>query len=345
MGRRAEENLAINDFWKIVDRHQPDIIFVWHAIGLPKLIFQEAEKSPNIEVVYYLADYQPEIGDEYISYWESKPANLAKRILKQSLSNYALRILDDEGKPIKLNYKHTICVSDFVRERLVSGGFIPSSAIVIHNGIDLSEFEAPDKDQAVFKSEEIRCLLAGRVIHNKGVHTVVDAFARLDFDSLPIAISLTILGDGPDDYLNFIKNKIRQNNLHEKIQLKPPVARSQMPNVLRDHNVLILSSEYDEPLARSIQEAMAMGLLVIGTTTGGSGELLVDKQTGLVFMPGDSKSLADQIIFAAKNPDLVNDLQIAGKNEIEQHFNIQRTVLEIENYFMELMSREKIQAS
>jgi glycosyltransferase involved in cell wall biosynthesis len=115
-----------------------------------------------------------------------------------------------------------------------------------------------------------------------------------------------------------------------------------MPDVLADHNVLILPSEYDEPLARSIQEGMAMGLLVIGTTTGGSGELLVDKQTGLVFNPGDSRSLADQIVFAAQHPDRVNDLQNTGRQEVEQHFNIQRTVLEIEAYLTELLAGRNI---
>ena len=88
-----------------------------------------------------------------------------------------------------------------------------------------------------------------------------------------------------------------------------------------------------------------MGLLVIGTTTGGSGELLIHKQTGLVFNPGDSKSLADQITFAALHTDLVKDFQNAGKQEIERHFNIQRTVLEIDAYLTGLMASEEFEES
>ena len=342
IGRGKKEKHAITDFRRIVDEHRPDIVFIWHAIGLPKTLFKEAEYSNQYEVVYFLADYQPEIGDEYISYWRGKPANPVIRVLKETISKLAQEMLENEGKPIRLSYQHAICVSEYVRDRLVSGGYIPSTAVVIHNGVDLSEFKAPGKDQAIASSDEMRCLIAGRIIPNKGIHTVVDAFAMLDFKSLPSKICLIILGDGPANYLNLIKEKITQYKLQERIQIKSPVSRSQMPDVLADHNVLILPSEYDEPLARSIQEGMAMGLLVIGTTTGGSGELLVHKRTGLVFNPGDSESLAEQIVFAAQHPNLVKELQDAGRQEIEQHFNIQSTVKEIEAYLTELLTREKL---
>ncbi|MFC1922888.1 glycosyltransferase family 4 protein [Chloroflexota bacterium] len=343
ISRRKKEKLAMNDFKRIVDEHQPDIVFIWHAIGLPKTLFKEAEYSKQHEVVYYLADYQPEIGNEYINYWRGKPANPVIRGLKEILSKFAQEMLENEGKPIRLSYQHAICVSEYVRNRLVTGGYIPSSAVVIHNGVDLSEFKAPGKDQAIASSDGLRCLVAGRIIPNKGIHTVVDAFAMLDIDSLPSKIGVTILGDGPVNYLNLIKDKIAQNNLQEQIQIKLPVPRSQMPEILANHNVLILPSEYDEPLARSIQEGMAMGLLVIGTTTGGSGELLVHKRTGLVFNPGDSESLAEQIVFAAQHPNLVKKFQFAGRQEIEQHFNIQRTVLEIEAYLIKLLAGEKLE--
>lgn len=331
-GRRQKEFQAISDFRQIIHDHAPEVIFVWHAIGLPKVLFQEAESSSMHEVVYYLADYQPEIGDEYISYWEGKPANPVIRLLKGSLAKYALKKLDSEGKPITLDYKQTICVSNYVRDRLVFGGFIPSSAVVIHNGVDLSEFEASGESTSISINEELRCLVAGRIIPNKGIHTIIDAFASLEYQELPTNLSLTILGDGPTNYVNLIHNKIYQNKLQDRITIMPPIPRSEMPGFLAEYNVLILASEYDEPLARSIQEAMAMGLLVIGTTTGGSGELLVNNQTGLVFETGSYKSLADQINYAATNPELMEELQKAGKKAIADNFNIQRTVLEIEKY-------------
>ena len=338
LGRRSREKQAIKYFRQIVNEHHPEVIFIWHAIGLPKSLLKEAEKTDNTTVVYYLADYQPEIGDEYINYWKGSPGNAMVGVLKWPLSQLALTMLVREGKPIRLDYPHAICVSKYVRDRLVSGGYIPDTAVVIHNGVDLEEFSPPGNGRLIPEDKHLRCLVAGRIIPNKGIHTVVDAFSLLNMDTLPGKVSLTILGDGPKDYLDLLKEKIHQHKLHEFIEIKSPVPRSQMPSILAEHEALILSSEYDEPLARSIQEAMALELLVIGTVTGGSGELLIHERTGLVFNPGDPKSLAEQIDLAARNPELVDELRKAGRKEIEGHFNIQRTVLEIEEYLMDLIS-------
>lgn len=336
-GRRAREKQAIKDFRRIISEHQPEIIFIWHAIGLPKSLLKEAEDSRNTNVVYYLADYQAEIGEEYIEFWNGGSSNVFFRVFKPPLSRMALAILSREGKPIRLNYQHAICVSKYVRERLVSGGYIPETAVVVHNGVDLEIFSAPGNGRLIPEGERLRCLVAGRIIPNKGIHTIVDAFSLLDIKSLPRQVSLTIIGEGPKDYLDFLTSKIRQYELEELIQFRSPVPRSQMPAILAEHEALILSSEYDEPLARSIQEAMALELLVIGTVTGGSGELLVHDQTGFVFNAGDAQSLAKQIDRAARNRELVEKLRKAGRREIERHFNIERTVLEIEKYLMDLV--------
>lgn len=339
--RRGRERRALINLKHIVDSHQPEIIFIWHTIGLPKSLLKETENSNKHEVIYYLADYQPEIGDEYIAYWASKLENSIVRILKIPFSKVALAMLESEGKPIKLGYPHVICVSKYVRDRLVSGGFIPNTAVIIHNGVDLTEFVPKDDGQLDSSGDPIRYLVAGRIIPNKGVHTVVDAFALLDLDSLPGKVTLTILGDGPEDYVRKIKAKINKYGLNDIIKINAPIPRSKMPDLLSWHDVLILPSEYDEPLARSIQEAMAMEMLVIGTTTGGSGELLVHECTGLVFDPRNAKSLAEQITRAAQNPKLMNEIRIAGREEIEQNFNIQKTISEIESYLSEVLARRK----
>lgn len=340
LGRRAREKQALQLFRQILDEHHPEIIFIWHAIGLPKSLLEEAENTENTIVVYYLADYQAEIGDEYIEYWKGGAGNAVTRVLKWPLSQLALAMLSREGKPIHLDHQHAICVSKYVRDRLVSGGHIPETAVVIHNGVDLEEFSAPGNGRLIPADERLRFLVAGRIIPNKGIHTVVEAFSLLDIQSLPRRVSLTIIGDGPQDYLDLLAKKIHQHELGEYIQFRSPVPRSQMPALLAEHEALILSSEYDEPLARSIQEAMASELLVIGTLTGGSGELLEHDRTGLVFTAGNADSLAQQIIRAARSHELVEKLRKAGRIEIERRFNIERTVVEIEKYLLDLVARE-----
>jgi glycosyltransferase involved in cell wall biosynthesis len=151
---------------------------------------------------------------------------------------------------------------------------------------------------------------------------------------------LTILGDGPADYMNYLRQRVTALGMQDLVDFVAPVQRTQMPEILAQHDVLLLPSEYSEPIARSMQEAMAMGLLVIGTTTGGSGELLGDERNGLVFPPADVQSLATQVARALNTPGLRARLASQGQQDVRAHFDIQMTVEKIEDYLMQQSERE-----
>jgi glycosyltransferase involved in cell wall biosynthesis len=108
------------------------------------------------------------------------------------------------------------------------------------------------------------------------------------------------------------------------------VARAQAPHVLAEHDVLIFPSEWEEPFARSVLEGMAAGLTVIGSTTGGTGEILVEGQTGLTFTAGDSQELARQIGRLAQDPALRRRLAANGRSIVTRRFTLQRMVDELE---------------
>jgi glycogen synthase len=342
LGRRSREKQAVANLCRLVAEFIPDILFVWHAIGLPKIMLKEAESWERPMVVYYLADYQAEIGDEYMEYWKRQSYQSLAVLTKGPLSVLARSMLSREGKPIHLQYQHAICVSGYVRQRLVSGGFIPESSIVIHNGVDLSQFNFKETQLDRQLTSTLRFIVAGRIIPNKGIHTIIDAFVLLSERPEIEKMSLTILGDGQAEYIESLKRKILEHGLEKFIQFQASVPRDAMPDVLSRYDGLILASEYDEPLARAIQEAMAMELLVVGTVTGGSGELLVNERTGLVFQAGDPHSLAAQLIKAVREPDLVNRLREAGRREVEENFTIQGTVIRVEEYLFACSNRQSM---
>jgi glycosyltransferase involved in cell wall biosynthesis len=102
--------------------------------------------------------------------------------------------------------------------------------------------------------------------------------------------------------------------------------------------VLLFPSIWPEPLARVVQEAMASGLVVIGTTTGGTPELLREGETGLTFPAEDATALAHQIGRLAADPALYNRLALAARHTVETSFTEQRMVDEIERYFAGLLA-------
>lgn len=343
VGRRQRERRAVAHLRQLVGKFRPDVIFIWHYIGLPRALLLETEQMPNLTVAYYLAGYHPELPNEYIAYWHLPPVHWTAKLLKRPLTKLALYLLAREGKFLSLRYENVICVSKYVRHRLVSQGLISANAVVIHNGVDLSSFSPDMHNGPGFASAGLRCLVAGGVVPEKGIHTAIDALARLQAQDEPAGITLTILGDGPVEYLEYLRKKVYVSCLQNVVEFRPPVPREQMPKVLAHYNILILPSEYDEPLARAMQEAMAMGLLVIGTTTGGSGELLMHERTGLVFEPGNPGSLASQLRRALDEPELAARLAEVGQKKVIERFNIQRTIEQIEGYLLGLVESKRRQ--
>ncbi len=336
VGRRRRERQAQQVLQQTCQEFQPEVIFVWQSLGLPRGLLQVVESLPDTPVAYYLADYSPELPDEYIAYWEAPATHHFPKWVKRPLAQVALKLLQHEGKPIMLKYANTICVSEYLRQRLVAPGLIADEAVVIHNGVDLQYFSRGERELPAFAVAGLRCLIAGRVVPDKGIHTVIQALGELA-DQIPHnRIRLTILGSGPEVYSEQLHELVREQQLQTRVEFQAPVPRDQMPQVMTNYNVLLLASEYAEPLARSMQEAMALGLLVIGTTTGGSGELLRHEQTGLAFAAGNPTSLAEQLYRASREPVSAARLARAGQAVVKTEFNIQRTIEQIETYLLNL---------
>jgi len=334
VGRRQREREAVAHLMHLVDGFQPQVIFIWHAIGLPRVLLRAAEQQPGVVTAYYLAGYLPELPDEYTAYWQADPVRGSARLFKRLLAKAALAMLRREGKPILLKYEHVICVSGYVQQRLVDQGLIPAGSVVVHNGVDVCRFASSRLGRSFDGGLKLLC--AGRLEPDKGAHHVIEALGLLDRNQRDFVDHLAIVGDGQPEYLAQLQTLVKQYGLSDRVHFTPPVARDRMPQLLDDFDVLVLPSAL-EALSRMMQEAMAMGLLVIGTTTGGSGELLVHEQTGLMFKAGNAQSLARQLESAITHPDLAARLATAGQEWVRESFRIDQTVDSIEDYLQKLV--------
>jgi glycosyltransferase involved in cell wall biosynthesis len=103
-----------------------------------------------------------------------------------------------------------------------------------------------------------------------------------------------------------------------------------MAGIYNQHQVLLFPSIWEEPFSITILEAMACGLAVIGTTTGGSREILVDGENSLTFAAGDSKALAGQIERIMIDPDLRSNISKVGERLVREKFTLDRMADQIE---------------
>ena len=83
-------------------------------------------------------------------------------------------------------------------------------------------------------------------------------------------------------------------------------------------------------MARSVMEAMAAKLLVIGSEVGGQMEMLQNGVNSLTFSAGDAEGLARQIALALADPELRVRLAAAGQALVLSDFTLDRMVDRIE---------------
>ncbi len=194
----------------------------------------------------------------------------------------------------------------------------------------------PRAEGRLSSNRPLRLLYFGRLIADKGVHTAVEAMAHLASVGLGDKVTLSIVGHGHPDYEAELLRQIRERGLTERVTFAGQVLRREIPAWLRWHDVCLFTSIWPEPMARSVMEAMAAGLLVIGSRTGGQVEMLQEGINALTFAPGDSPALATQIRKALMEPELRKRLAEQGRRTVAQRFSLTRMVDEMETFLEEI---------
>jgi glycosyltransferase involved in cell wall biosynthesis len=194
--------------------------------------------------------------------------------------------------------------------------------VCIYNGIDLSRFNnLPSPDQVAQQ-------ILGRKKGDSFIGAMVGAFEdRKDYDTLIRAavklcsaqknVIFLLIGEG--SLMSSIKEQVPAEILNTQIHFLG--SRSDIEAILQIADVGLLITPC-EGISNSIIEYMASGKPVIASREGGTGELVIEKETGFLV---DQKAV-DQIIekmhlFMA-NPELANNMGIKGRQRIEEHFDI-----------------------
>jgi glycogen synthase len=331
--RQHQENLAILEATN--RQFKPDLIFVWGMWALSQALPALAERLLPGRVVYYLSDYWPSAVDMHTAYWQSPANHWLMRLPRRWLGRLARASLARAGRPA-LQFEHAICVSARVRELLVTAGVPIRQARIIHGGTDVERFSGGGARD--FQSPILKLLYAGQLVRHKGVHTAVEALAKLVHERGITQLTLTLVGSGHPEYEASLRNLVERLGLDAHVTWLPAVTKDKMPAVMRQHDVLVFPSIYEEPLARLTQEAMASGLVVVGTTTGGTKEILTEGETGLTFAPEDADGLADCVARLFTDRGLCRRLGPAGRQVVLEHFTLDRMATEIEAYLGECLT-------
>ncbi|MCM2374830.1 GT4 family glycosyltransferase PelF [Aporhodopirellula aestuarii] len=213
-----------------------------------------------------------------------------------------------------------VSVCDDGTRLTVREGISPQRTSTICNGVDLSRFEnvGPRADGPV--------TLVARLSEEKDVANLIRAMA-IAIDSSK-ALRLRIIGDGSE--------RAKLETLTQSLGLERVVEflgrRSDVADLLAQASVFVLPSR-SEGISLTLLEAMARGLPVVATSVGGTPEVVVDGETGLLVPAGDVVALADAIVELNQHAEAAAEMGRQGRKRVEQHFTIERMVHEYERLY------------
>ena len=260
-----------------------------------------------------------EEGDGFLS-WRDNLRRAKKRYnpLRNILIRYYLSFVDK-----------IIAVSEALKKVLEQNGI--KKVMVVHNGIETKEWEVSEEKIEEFKKvrgweDKKLILFGGRLSEGKGARKVIEAMKVVEKEALQVI--LLVLGK-KDWYAKEIEGLAEKEGVGEKVVMTGWISGETLKEAMGASEVVCVPSAYLDPLPTVVLEAMAAGKPVVGTCWGGTSEMVVDRETGLIVDPRNTEDLAQALLEIITKKERAKKMGIAGKERVRREFDLESKSEEI----------------
>jgi glycosyltransferase involved in cell wall biosynthesis len=215
-----------------------------------------------------------------------------------------------------------IALTEFARTKFIDGG-IPEDLISVKPNF-------VDPDPGYREGTGTYALFVGRVSEEKGLSTLLSAWARLS------DIPLRIVGDGPFMEEAVERLKRSGSRVVEFLGRRP---RSEVMELLKGARLLVFPSELYEGFPMALVEAFACGVPVIASRLGGSAEIVDDGRTGLLFEPGNAENLAEVVASLWAEPDALARMGRDARALYREKYSAEKNYQKLMNIYEKAMRR------
>ena len=200
---------------------------------------------------------------------------------------------------------HYISPSRFLKNKVGEMG-LKGEVAYLPNCVDVGGFEPG------YEWQERSIVYVGRLSHEKGVKTLIDAVKSFK------GVRLKIIGDGP--LKADLEEKVKNENIGNVVFLGYRTGQD-LHDQIRNSMFLAIPSEWYENNPRTVIEAFALGKPVVGARIGGIPELVRDWENGLTHTSGDVNDLREKINLMLDNSDKIPEMGKAAREYVEQELN------------------------
>lgn len=281
-----------------------------HIFGIwrPKIIFAflQAKKQKKKIIISPLGALEP---------WSMSQKKIKKliawKVYQKNMLNYS-------------DYIHA--TSDTEKENILNKS-INTPIKVIPHGTKIYDTLLEKKSQNIKKA-----VFFSRIHEKKGLLELVECWSRIN----PKNWQLNIYGPVSNtDYLNQIKNKILNTQLHNKINIHNPIFdREKKINTMSDSSLFLLPSK-SENFGMSILEALSFGIPVL-TTTETPWEKLNKFNAGMV-IKFSKENLMSALNFLLKMDEKkLYEIGNNGREYAKKYYDIEKIIKEYIAFYKSL---------
>lgn len=328
-------------FWEvqnqlILERHlnefRPDLVYFWNMIRISISAVTQVYQR-GLPAAWYASDEGICVAEK-MDLWlrcisQKGKGRLGRAAGKMTKLIFSSPRWKSHWPPPVLPELH--CTSRFIAERVQNTGIKSKGMHVIPWGIPDELFHHSKRcSDAEKDATRIKFMFAGRLVPQKGIHTAIKAFILFCKNHPSIDASFIVAGAGPDDFVNKLKEEVRNAGLEHKVIFNGKLERAELLSLYGSVDVFVFASEWEEPFAIAPLEAMASGCAVIATLTGGSPELFRDGENALTFEAGNSGELAERMSRIALDSPFRKKLAASAREIIGRQYLMSAMVDNIE---------------
>lgn len=215
-----------------------------------------------------------------------------------------------------------------MKDRFFNSFLIRGKITFIPHGVDTEVFQQSDKAPAEYFN--IGCI--GNIGVNKNQLFIVKALKKL-----PENMILHLYGKEDKEYRQRLNQYIELNTLNHRVVFHGFIANESIPNVLKNLDLFVLAS-FQEGLPVSILEALACGVPVLSSDSGGGAEYIL-KEKG-IFSLDDGFELIDKIKNVYAMDDSKRKLLVEeGVQNVKLNFSIDREVMAYEQLYKKILGK------
>lgn len=210
---------------------------------------------------------------------------------------------------------------------------------VIPTGVEIEKFQSAKpacREQYGLNNDDIILVSVAHLVPVKGHPDLINAFAIVK-DELP-NLKLLLIGDGEPDYVQELKNLVKHLGLQGRVIFGGK--SDNVPSILKMCDGKVLATRR-EAFGAALVEAMAAGLPVIATRSGGPEEIVVNGETGWLVDAGKPEALAEAIRDFYNNPYKRRRFGQAGFHRAQKFYDVNLMVRRYEALYDEILKLKK----